>query len=143
MPTKKPRISVLLPDDDYEVVSRLARLQGQSKAAFVAGLVTAIREPLTRTVALLEAARAAPARTHAELRKAALQSEMDLIRALDQGQDGLRRLLEIAREEGSTPVPVTRGSGGLGRPPTRHPRCPTCGSETCPGSFGFPCRKEG
>jgi hypothetical protein len=139
MPTKKPRISVTLPDQVYDTVSRLAKLQGQSRSAFVEGLLCSIEESLTRTVALLEAAKAAPASMHSGLRQAALRAELDLIKALDQGSDGLRRMLEMARRqglpEGSTPVPVTRGSGGLGRPPI----CPTCGQVGCPGSWGGDC----
>lgn len=146
MPSKKPRISIILPDQVYDTVSRLAKLQGQSRASFVAGLVCAIDEPLERTVSLLEAAKAAPASMHAHLRQAALAAEIDLMRSADQGSAALLDMLAEARRiagkpaagvpEGGQPPLTNRGVRWARQAP---PLCPTCGRSDCPGSRGGDC----
>ncbi|WP_460985719.1 hypothetical protein, partial [Staphylococcus aureus] len=60
MPTLKPRVAVTLENQTHEVISRLASLQKRSRSAVIADLLDSIVPALSRTVALLEAAREAP-----------------------------------------------------------------------------------
>uniref|UniRef100_UPI00287F8070 hypothetical protein n=1 Tax=Pseudomonas aeruginosa TaxID=287 RepID=UPI00287F8070 len=61
MPTIKPRVQVTLEPSTHEVIERLAALQGCSRGAVIADLIDSVAPALGRTVALLEAAREAPA----------------------------------------------------------------------------------
>lgn len=138
MPTKKPRLAIALHDEDYELVSRLAVLTGQSRAAFVSGLVSSIREPLARTVALIEAAKAAPASLRDTLRHAAELAEVDLMKAMDGGSTALRELVELARAGRPSPPPPPHTNRGVRY--LRPPLCHLCGRADCPGAAGGACR---
>lgn len=69
MPTKKPRITVTLPAPVYETITRMAKLTGQSRGAIIGELIETCHPPLMRTVALLEAASAAPSQVQQGLRE--------------------------------------------------------------------------
>uniref|UniRef100_UPI001C0B5BD0 ribbon-helix-helix domain-containing protein n=1 Tax=Pseudomonas aeruginosa TaxID=287 RepID=UPI001C0B5BD0 len=60
MPTVKPRTTVTLEPSTHAVIDRLAVLQGRSRGAVIADLLDSVAPAMTRTVALLEAAAAAP-----------------------------------------------------------------------------------
>ncbi len=78
MPTAKPRIAITLPPHTHEVIRRLAELNGQPMSKIVSELVEAVAEPLMRTVALLEAAAAAPKQIRDGLRGTVQQMEREL-----------------------------------------------------------------
>lgn len=149
MPSKLPTISVRLKPHVFEVFSRLAELQGRSRGSVVAELLETVHPPLMRTVALLEAARDAPAQVQSGLLRTLEDMEMDLVQVSGGSLAQMDMLIERARQParvqaersaaaapaaafaqksgkkgGSTPVLVTRGSGrGTGsRSRTRKPR---------------------
>lgn len=134
MATTKPRLTVTLSPQVYETICRLADLSGESRSAVISGLVEGVHDPLMRTVALMEAARDAPAQVREGLRGTVLAMEREFAGvaggALAQ-LDWLSGELDGTQGEGkrsaprpgaapvppgdkkrrSTPVPVTRGSG--------------------------------
>lgn len=146
MPSKLPTISVRLKPHVFEVFARLAELQGRSRGSVVADLLEAVHPPLMRTVALLEAARDAPAQVQSGLLRTLEDMEMDLVHVSGGSLAQMDMLIERARQPaqrerrepappaavaqksgkkgGSTPVLVTRGSGRVSasRSRTRKPR---------------------
>lgn len=78
MPTTKLRIAITLPTHTHEVIRRLAELNGQPMSKIVAELVEAVSDPLMRTVALLEAAAAAPHQIREGLKGTVQQMEREL-----------------------------------------------------------------
>lgn len=114
MPTAKPRIAVTLPQETFDVLARLADLQDRSRGSVVAELLIEITPPLARTVALLEAAFAAPDQVKQGLRSVVEGVHQELVAVSGDGINQLDMLLEHLQslpEDGSTPVSVTRGSG--------------------------------
>lgn len=128
MPTLKPRIAITLDQETYDVVARLAELQSRSKGSVVADLVESVLPPLRRTVALLEAAQQAPEDVKAGLRSVVESAHNDLLKLSGSGQRQLDILLQslasAGSQDGSTPVPVTRGSGTTAKPLERRLRDP-------------------
>lgn len=116
MPTTKPRITVTLPPHHHEVLTRLSLASGDSMSEILAGFVELAIPSLERVVVVLERARSAPEEVRAGLAAAFERADMDvmpqLLAAQGQGEMFLDRAAEAVRSEGSTPVPVTRGSGG-------------------------------
>lgn len=135
MPTIKPRVQVTLEPYDHEVIERLAALQGRTRGAVIADLLHEVIPALARTVALLEAAASAPEQVKKGLRRVVDSVHDDLVRVSGDSikqMDFLLSELGGGRVEGgagctpprpakmskkavsfvgSTPVPVTRGSG--------------------------------
>ena len=150
MPSKLPTISVRLKPHVFEVFARLAELQGRSRGSVVSELLETVYPPLMRTVALLEAARDAPAQVQSGLLRTLEDMEMDLVHVSGGSLAQMDMLIERARQPargeaerreaptapaaavaqksgkkgGSTPVLVTRGSGLVKRTAsrTRKPR---------------------
>lgn len=111
MPTVKPRVAVTLEPSTHEVIARLAELQGRTRGAIIAELLDEVAPALTRTVALLEAAAAAPEQVKAGLRAVVEGVHRDLV-AVSGDAIGQMDMLFSALSGGTpTPVPVTRGSG--------------------------------
>lgn len=114
MPTNKPRVAVTLEPYDHEVIERLAALQGRTRGAVIADLLHEVIPALARTVALLEAAAAAPDQVKKGLRSVVEGVHDELVGMAGHGiaqMDWLLDELGGAPAEGSTPVSVTRGSG--------------------------------
>lgn len=138
MPTAKPRITITLDQHSHEVLSRLSVLSGDSMSQIVTGFVDLAVPSLVRVVAIMERAKAAPEEARAGLAAAIERADRDLIprlvEAAGQGDMFLAQMqadLSAPRAErrqapargagglpasggkrkGSTPVPVTRGSG--------------------------------
>jgi hypothetical protein len=137
MSTTKPRITVTLERHTHEVLTRLSAASGESMSQIVAGFVDMSIPSLERVVVLLERARAAPEEVRVGLVAAIERAERDLIPGLmdnmAQGDMWLESMVAAAapaeppadapaaqpaqaaprvRKRESTPVPVTRGSGG-------------------------------
>lgn len=89
MPTVKPRFVVTCEPDTHEVLQRLADLQGRSRGAIVAELLDEVAPALARTVALLEAAAAAPEQVKAGLRAVVEGVYDDLVEVTG---DGVRQM---------------------------------------------------
>ena len=56
MATEKPRINMALRQEYYDIVSRLAKIQGRSRSAIVVELLEAAMPTLERVVVVTEAA---------------------------------------------------------------------------------------
>lgn len=79
MPTMKPRVQVTMTPHQFEIVRRLAKLQGRSRGAVVLDLLEAVEPVLERTVLLLERAAVAKAGISEGLKKSAEMAEADLL----------------------------------------------------------------
>ena len=126
MPTIKPRVQVTLEPETHAVIERFAELQGRTRGSVIAELLDAITPSLARTVALLEAAIAAPESVKGGLRGVVegIHDELvsvsgDASRQFDILLDQLDKQAAAEGEQGhpapqnSPPNPhvVTRGSG--------------------------------
>jgi hypothetical protein len=130
MPTIKPRVQVTLEPSTHEVIERLAALQGCSRGAVIADLIDSVAPALGRTVALLEAAREAPAQVrqglidvvqglHGELVEATGEASKEVQLCLDRLSDpawqpptsGSVQSEEKGAAQALNPHVVTRGSG--------------------------------
>jgi hypothetical protein len=78
MPTAKPRVSVTLDQESYQVLSRLSEVSGDSMSSLLSGLVDATRPSLERMVLLLERAQSAKGEIHEGLRDSIDKSVVDL-----------------------------------------------------------------
>jgi len=133
MPTVKPRIAVTLPQETFDVLARLAELQNRSRGSVVAELLVEITPPLARTVALLEAAFAAPDQVKQGLRSVVEGVHRELVAVSGDGINQMDLLLEQLKampDDGSTPVPVTRGSGTDSTPAAKPKKTRRKGSST-------------
>lgn len=111
MPTAKPRIAVTLNQHTFDVIARMADLQGCSRGSIVAELLDSVAPALTRTVALLEAASQAPQQVRDGLRAVVEDAHNDLVGVSGDALQQLDFLLgEFERGE-VNPHVVTRGSG--------------------------------
>jgi hypothetical protein len=136
MPTAKPRITITLEPRTHEVLARLSAAGGDSMSALVTQFVDLAVPSMERLVVVLERARAAPEETRAGLAAAIDRAERNLMPALQAAVDQRdlfladlesktgreaaaagapaqrgRRASRAGGGKGSTPVPVTRGSG--------------------------------
>jgi hypothetical protein len=136
MPTKKPRITITLEPHAHEVLARLSAASGDSMSEIVAGFVDLAIPSLERVVVVLERAKAAPQEVRAGLASALDRADRALmpalVAAMDQNDLFLSDVILASqpqtpapapagqpaaaagkgRKGDSTPVPVTRGSGG-------------------------------
>jgi hypothetical protein len=115
MPTLKPRITTTLTANTFEVIARMAKLQGVSRGSVVAELLESVGPVLARTVALLEAASDAPKQVRDGLR-ATVENTHDELFVV--GGDVIRQMdWLLGAFEGSSqvlnPHVVTRGSGSV------------------------------
>lgn len=99
MATKKPRITITFPPHLKATFERFAELQGVSFSAAVVGILETVHEPLMRTVALLDAAREAPADVKRGLRQVFDDVERDAVAAGGAGLAQMDWLLSRLREE--------------------------------------------
>lgn len=142
MSTNKPRITLTLEPEVYEVVRRLSAASGDSMSAVIADFLDVAIPQMQRIALVLEHAKAIPSQTKEELRDSLARSEAKLLSAVAEvtGQaDGfIEELAEAAKAAGasaaeprtrrtaarassgalgaSTPVPLTGGSGRVGKP---------------------------
>lgn len=137
MPTTKPRVQVTMEPHDHEVIARLAKLQGRTRGAVIADLLHEVTPALARTVALLEAAAAAPEQVKRGLRSVVDGVHDELVATAGHGiaqMDWLLGELQGGAGKGSTPVSVTRGSGTDSTPTTHKKKSGRKGSK--PGVSG-------
>lgn len=79
MPTAKPRLSITLDPPRYELLRRLAALQGVSAAHILADLLETVAPVLERTCVALENAQRASQDVRENLRRAALEAEQAIL----------------------------------------------------------------
>lgn len=111
MPTAKPRIAVTLEQSTFEVIARMAALQGVSRGSIVADLLDSVAPSLARTVSLLEAAAAAPKQVQDGLREVVEAAHDDFTALAGDVTRQLDMLLDAFARTGADPHVVTRGSG--------------------------------
>lgn len=111
MPTAKPRIAVTLEQTTFEVITRMAALQGVSRGSIVADLLDSVAPSLARTVSLLEAAAAAPKQVQDGLREVVEAAHDDFTALAGDATRQLDMLLDAFARTGADPHVVTRGSG--------------------------------
>ena len=130
MPTAKPRIAVTLEQSTFEVIARMAALQGVSRGSVVAELLDSVAPVLARTVALLEAAAAAPKQVRDGLREVAEAAHDEFTVIAGDATKQLDMLLDAVAQAGADPHVVTRGSGITDTPPKPKPNKARKGSST-------------
>ena len=147
MPTIKPRVQVTLEPSTHEVIKRLAELQGRSRGSIIAELLDEVGPALTRTVALLEAAAAAPEQVRSGLRSVVEDIHDELLEVSGDSIQQMDWLMSELRGDGAggdgqaahpraarppvNPHVVTRGSGS-----GEHHRSSTHKSSQNPSSSG-------
>jgi hypothetical protein len=122
MPTAKPRIAVTLNQQTFEVIARMAQLQGCSRGSIVADMMDAVAPALTRTIALLEAAADAPQQVRDGLRSVVESTHNDLVEASGGAIKQMDFLLDAFSGGGVNPHVVTRGSGLTDTPLPQSPK---------------------
>lgn len=130
MPTAKPRIAVTLEQSTFEVIARMAALQGVSRGSIVADLLDSVAPSLARTVSLLEAAAAAPKQVQDGLREVVEAAHDDFTALAGDATKQLDMLLDAFARTGADPHVVTRGSGITDTPPKPKPNKARKGSST-------------
>lgn len=135
MPSKNPRLSVVLSPALASTLSQLSEETGESASGLVRGLLEQTQPALARMLDLLRAAKRAKGqisgglggvldRVVSDLEEASDLADLRMSRAtrdlVDTAEEvkgrrrraGSRRAGAVAPEAPSTPGPVTRGSGG-------------------------------
>ena len=114
--TERYRIITTLSRPTFEAFERLAELQGRSKGSVVAEIMETLAPSMTRTIALLEAARDAhPAMLH-ELRDMVQGVERDMYQAVGQRAGALEDIYRQMDEVAATakgPTRLARGKGAV------------------------------
>lgn len=124
MPTNKPRVQVTLEPSTHEVIERLAELQGRTRGSVIAELLDAVAPSLSRTVALIEAAKEAPESVRKGLIQVVQGAHDDLLEVVGDAHKQVDLLGEEMGKLGApvreaNPHVVTRGSGrGVKKPKT-------------------------
>lgn len=88
MPSKNPRIALTLEPHRYELLTRLAKHQGKSRAAVITETLELIYPVMERVCVVLEAAQLAQESSREGLRQSVAKAEAELLpqlyRAVDQ-----------------------------------------------------------
>lgn len=79
MPSINPRIALTLPPHRYDLLTRLAKLQGSSRAGIVSETMELVYPVLERVCVVLEAAHKAQETSQQGLRDAVSKAETDLM----------------------------------------------------------------
>lgn len=115
MATTKPRITITLAQEQYDVLARLAKLQKAPMAAIVSDLVGEVTPILERVADSLEIAMKASDSVRANLRRSAEEAEEELrpiaaqvLNQFDLFSAEMKRLVE---PEGGTAGPALAGVG--------------------------------
>ena len=118
MPTKKPRITITITDEQYAVLQDLSNVTGQSMSAAVVDLLETALPVLSRVAAVLEAAKNAPKEMRSGIAESFRQVEeqmMPLLAATNaqleasMGKEAVDQIKALAAEKGQRPPPTNRG----------------------------------
>ena len=113
MSTSKPRVSVTLDPETYEVLHGLAQLNGESLSAVIGGLLDAVAPTVLRVVEAGRRFETLSQGMQEQVRSTFNAAEAEIAPALLDLQEQAFALLSVVEEVGPDPRPVTRGS----RPP--------------------------
>jgi hypothetical protein len=126
LPTMNPRIQVTMKRSQYELLKRLAKLQGRSMSAVVSELFDQLEPVYERIAVVLQAAVRAQASAKEGLVRATEQAEAEMAPHVAQAMGQLDLLVQTSQgwpggaeaasmdaplRQASNPRPVTRGSG--------------------------------
>lgn len=120
------RITVSLPEDAYDVLARLSRLQGGSMSSIVRELMEAVTPSLSRTADLMERASGAQKEVLAGIAAAATASEDAVFGPLGEAERAFQALMDQA--DAALSDPPSSNTGGR----TPYPLTPTPPSLTSP-----------
>lgn len=121
MATTKPRHSITFEPADYDVLRRMAALEGSSISRIVSDLVSSVTPALSRAVDVMEAAANARGEVQQNLRRVADESEPAMLEAMGTALAEFEALMgEMQRAaNGEDPRPVITGvRSGNPRNPT-------------------------
>ena len=106
MPTRNPRINVTVSGPQYELLSRLARVQGRSRSAVLLDLFETVTPVLERVCVVAEAAERAQSQAKEGLQAAAERAEAALSPLLAKAMGQLDLLVEdsVKRFKGHGPA---------------------------------------
>jgi len=124
---------VTLEPHVHEVIERLAIAQGRSRGAVISDLLDSVAPALTRTVALLEAAAAAPQQVKDGLRSVVEGVHADMVATqgdILQQVDWLMGEFQGGSANQVDPHVVTRGSGIPDPSPSKRPKTKKSPSKT-------------
>lgn len=113
MATKKPRLTVTLEPEVYEVVRELSEVNGESMSRIISGVMGATTDTLRAVIEAGKRYAALEAGMQSEVRERFTRAEERVRPVVD---DLASELVEMFGEA-ADPRPVTRGS----RPPTQTP----------------------
>lgn len=113
MPTIKPRIKLTLEQPRYDLLKRLAALQGVSMAALVTDMLEEFYPVMERVCVVLEAAKQAQASTKQGLREAVALAEAELMPLANATLSQFDLFMD--RVEGAIPGGVTAAAGVVPR----------------------------
>jgi hypothetical protein len=99
MPTTNPRIALTLPQHRYDLLKRLAELQGVSMASIVSEILETAEPVFERMCVAMEAVKAAPKEMHAGLLSSFLEAESKVMPLLEQA--AAQSDLFLSRSEGA------------------------------------------
>lgn len=111
MPTIKPRIKLTLEQPRYDLLKRLAALQGVSMAALVTDMLEEFYPVMERVCVVLEAAKQAQATSKQGLRDAVAQAEAELLPLAKATMSQFDLFLEGVQQSITAPAPA--GGGGV------------------------------
>jgi len=107
MATSKPRITVTLEPRTYDVVSRLARANGQSMSKVITDFLLVAEGQMQRAVVILEAAAGASDQARQGVRRTLERAESALVPALLQAIEQQQlELDELSHESGLDPAEI-------------------------------------
>ena len=110
MPTTNPRIALTLPQHRYDLLKRLADLQGVSMASIVSEILETAEPVFERMCVAMEAVKAAPKELHAGLLSSFLEAESKVMPFLEQA--AAQSDLFLSRSEAVAPVSAKRSRRG-------------------------------
>ena len=99
MPTKLPRVNVVLSQEQYDLLTRLSRIQGRSRSAIMAELLELARDTLTKMADSFEEVHAIAKRAKSEFRGDLGKAQQAAAAwALRSVQDAERMLRDVQEE---------------------------------------------
>lgn len=128
MPTANPRVNVTLKPHQYELLSRLGRAQGRSRAAILLELLETVFPVLERVVVAIEGAERAQVLAREGFRESINRAEAAILPHVQAAMGQLDLLVEEAVRNGEgTPdprmgAPRAEESAAGAPPPGRPPR---------------------
>ena len=119
MATDKPRITISLTQDQYDVIKRLSTLQGVPMARVVTDLVAEVTPVLEKVVEALSIAARAQENVKVNLRRVVDQAEQDfrpivsqVLNQFDMFADQLQTLVHVSGAEAGPTVGAAATDGG-------------------------------